>query len=251
MSGAPKQRMFCTGEGSTFQYGMHPNKAAASVAFGTEARTPDSDDIRRIWVENKLHEKTPEQIRELFGITRQAVSLWRQKAGVDLPNYREHMGQQMRDKARAGFDPTLSASQMAEKLGIPENYIREEAAFRGVELPKMNEKKPSDDEIVRLAHGRTWKELAEACNVTLSTLRNYVYAKPELSRAVGAAVTYEASGAHAHGKMDVDKLLELHAQGMSVYRMAAELDVQAMSVIYWLKKLEIYGDRNDAEKQVG
>lgn len=244
---APKHRLFCAGEFNTFQYGMHSNKAEASAFFGVPARVPDSDDIRRIWTENELHTKTPEEIRAMFGITRQALSLWRQKAGVDLPNYREHMGQQTRAKVQAGFDPTLSAAEMAEKLGVPENYIREEAERLGVTLVKRNKKKPSDDEIVELAKGKTWRELAEACNVTLSTLRNYVYARPDLSRRVSTNIQYEEMGAHAHGKMDVDKLLALHAQGLSIYKMAAELNVQAMSVIYWLKKLEVYGSQHDVQ----
>lgn len=241
----PKHRLYCVGEGASFRYGMFSSRAEAEKTLGTPMRTPDSDDIRRVWLENKLHEKTPDEIRRLFGITRQAVSLWRQKAGEDLPNYREHASQQMRDKAHAGFDEMLSAAEMVEKLGIPENYIREEALARGVTLLKRNKKKPSDDEIVELAKGRTWRELAEACNVTMSTLRNYVYARPELSRRISAVVVYEPTGAHAHGRMDVDRLLELHAQGLSVYRMAAELGVQAMSVIYWLKKLEVYEGQHD------
>jgi transposase len=235
------KRLFCTGDGPDFRYGMFPSKADAAASFNSPARTPDSDDIRRVWQENKLHEKTPEEIRALFGITRQALSLWRIKAGVDLPNYRQHTNDQAKAKVREVFDPTWTAAALAELTGTTIKIVKEVAAERGVNLPKGSEKKPSDDEIIRLADGKNWRELAKACNVAVATLQHYVYAKPELAQALRARMDREQTGAPSHGSMyDVDKMLELYQSGSSAYQIAQHFEVQPMTIIYWLKKLGIY-----------
>lgn len=234
------KKMFCSGAGTSFRYVMAETKAEATKVFGATARLPDSDDMRRIWFENHLHEKDTEAIQAMFGISRQALSLWRQKAGADVPRYRDHMAQQTRDNIRLALNPSKSAAEIAEELGTTSTLVREIAEQEGVVLPQKHVKKPSDPEIVKLAKGRTWRQLAEACNVTVQTLQHYIYAKPELAKQVKANIVYEDSGSLAHGRMNVDRLIELNSQGRSAYGIAKEMGVQCMTVIYWLKKLGIY-----------
>lgn len=235
------KRLYCTGEGSSFRYAMAANKAEATAVLHAPARLPDSDDIRRVWMENKLHEKTTAEIQALFGITRQALSIWRQKAGADVPRYRDHTAQQNRDRVRAALDASKSANELAQELGVSASVVREVAEQEGMVLPKKNVKKPSDEEIIRLSEGKTWRELAKLCNISYVTLQHYVYANPKLAEALRARMTYEKSGATAHGRVDVDKLVSLYEQGWTPYRIAQEFEVQNMTIIYWLKKLGIYG----------
>lgn len=235
------KRLFCTGQGQDFRYAMHANKKEAEAAFGSPARIPDSDDMRRVWQENKLHEKRPEEIQALFGITRQALSLWRIKAGTDLPNFRQHAAEQARAKVKEVLDPTWAASDIAKLADVSVDIVKEVAAEMGVTLPKKTTKKPSDDEIIRLAEGKNWRELATACNVTVATLQHYVYANQELAQTLRERMVSEPSGAPSHGRMnDVDKMVALYAAGNSAYSIAQEFKMQPMAIIYWLKKLGIY-----------
>lgn len=232
------KRLFCTGVGPTFRYTMaYGAEEANSLLDSVDAHRPDPDEMRTIWLDERLHEKTPAEIQARFGVSRQAVSNWRQKAGTDLPNYQQNQAQLTRDRILSNVDPSLGISGMAKKLGVCATTIRTVLTEANIKIPNKILKKPDDDTIVQLAHGRTWRELADACNVTLGTLRNYVYSKPELSKKVRAAVEHEVTGAHAHGKVHVDRLIQLHADGMSDYAISKEIGVQQMTVKHWVRKL--------------
>lgn len=235
------KKLFCTGEGTSFKYAMALNKEEATTLLeNTAVRNPDSDDMRRIWTENALHEKNSDEIQALFGISRQALSLWRQKAGADIPRFRDHTALQTREFVRANLDLNKSVSEQARILRVDPRVVREVAAEENIKLPNKTRKKPDDATIVTLAEGRTWKELAAACNVSVHTLQHYVYARKELAAKVRPRLAHEISGAHAHGKIDRDRLVEMYRKGHSAYGIAKEMGVQTMTAIYWLKKLGIY-----------
>lgn len=231
------KRMYCTGEGPTFRYVMAVSKAVAEGEFGAKARTPDPDDLRKVWVDNRLETKTPEEIRTMFGISRQALSMWRQKAGADLPNARQHRNEQKRYAILAALDPEKSAAQIAKELHVTLYDVKTIAEEAGIELAVLNRKKPEDDEIVRLSEGKTWRELAEACNVALPTLQHYVYARPALAERVRKGIVREPSGADAHGRVDVEELIRRVEAGDSNYSIAQHFKVQPINITYWRNKL--------------
>lgn len=231
------KRMYCVGEGPMFKYGMMSSREEAISQLGAGAHTPDPDEMRRVWVENRLHEKTPEEIRAQFGISRQALSQWRQKAGTDLPNAQQHRAEQRRHAILAALDPDKTAAEIAKALHTTPSEVRAIADEVGIELAVRNRKKPDDDEIVRLSVGKTWRELAEACNVALPTLQHYVYARPELAQRLREGLVREPSGADAHGRVDVDELIERFNAGESNYSIANRFKVQPICITYWLNKL--------------
>ena len=239
-------RIFCTGAGSSFRHGMFPNKAAAVAVMGPEAHSPDPDELRTIWIQEKLYELSPAQVQARFGVTRQAVSLWRKKAGDDLLNLTEHRRKQRHADIRKALDPNKSAAEIAEETGTTSSEVNAVAKADGIRLAVRNKKKPSDAEIIALAEGRTWRDLAKACGVTMATLRNYIYARPELSREVCSRLVSEPMGERAHGKVDVDEMLRLYEAGMTPFKIAEQFNAQPMSIIYWLKKLDIYRGQSDA-----
>jgi hypothetical protein len=175
-----------------------------------------------------------------LGISRQALSQWRIKAGVDLPTYREHNNSVKREQVKALLDPSKTPKEIADEAHVSVEIVKEIADEFGVKLANKQVKKPDDDEIVRLAKGRTWRQLAEECNVTVHTLRHYVYARPELAERIRANIVYETSGAPAHGRVNVDELVRMYESGESPYQIAKKMGVENLTIIYWLKKLEIY-----------
>lgn len=233
-------RIFCVGEGDGFKHGMFVNKATATQSLGSGAHAPDSDELRIIWMQERLYELTPLEVQKRFGVTRQAVSLWRKKAGEDLPNAMEHRRTQRHERIRKALDPAKSAAEIADAVGSTSSEVNAVAKVAGIKLAVKNKKKPSDAEIIRLAEGRTWKELAQTCNVTLATLRNYVYARHDLAKQVCSRLRPEPTGEPAHGKIDVEELIRLYETGMTPFKIANHFDTQPMAVIYWLKKLDIY-----------
>ena len=97
---------------------------------------------------------------------------------------------------------------------------------------------------MRLSEGRTWRELAAACDVQLPTLRNYVYANPSLSAQVRSRLARQTVGPASHGKVDPDEVRRLHAEGLTRYAIAQRLGVERMTVTHWLTKLGLLeGDR--------
>jgi len=234
------KKLFCAGNGATFRWLMASSKEEATNTFGTMARLPDPDDIRRIWTDERLYEKSSQEIQEFLGISRQALSQWRIKAGVDLPTYRDHTNLQKREQIKALLSPDKTPKEIADEVHVAVEVVKELAEEMGVKLANKQKKKPDDEEIVRLSQGRTWRQLAEVCNVTIHTLRHYVYARPALAERLRSRMVYEVSGSPAHGRVDVDELVQMYESGESPYQIAKKMGVENLTIIYWLKKLEIY-----------
>jgi len=181
------------------------------------------------------------EVEALFGVTRQAVNLWRVKGGDDLPRRCETMTDEVDERVLPLLDSSKTVIEIAAETGETTHTLRAVAARHGVTFRNGAAKKPSDDEIIRLAEGRTWRELAAACGVTLPTLRNYVYAKPRLSTQIRARLTRQRVGPEAHGKVDPEEVRRLHAEGLTRYAIAQRLGVERMTVTHWLTKLGLLG----------
>lgn len=234
------KRLFCKGEGASFKWVMADNKAEALKLLGEGTHQPDPDDLRHLWMSERLYDKTPQEIQTMFGITRQALSLWRQKAGADLPLRSEHMAAQKREAIKALLSPDKTPMDIAKEVHCTTELVKEIAAEAGVKLANRQQKKPEDDEIIRLSQGRTWRQLAEVCGVSLPTLRHYVYARPAMAESIRARIVYEQFGAPSHGRVDVDKLVEMYESGQTAYAISKHFGTESVTIIYWLKKLGIY-----------
>lgn len=238
-------KLFCSGAGSSFQHGMFESKVQARQILGVEAHLPDPDELRHIWMSEKLYELNTGEIEAKLGVSRQAVSQWRKKAGLDLPRLTDHQRELRHDRIRAALSGDKTAKEIASELGTTAKEVKFVAAQQGVTLRDKSHKKPTDEEIIRLAVGKTWRELAEVCNVSLYTLRNYVYADPDLRKKVCGNLVSEQMGAPTHGRVDVDEMLRMYGEGASPFKIAAHFGTQPMSIIYWLKKLGIYRGANE------
>jgi len=235
------RRLWCRGEGEYWGWHVSAHREDAANALGGPVRSATPDDCRRLWLDLRLHEKSMLELEALFGVTRQAVNLWRAKGGDDLPRRCETMTDEVDGRILPLLDTTKTITEIAAETGETVHTLRAVATRHDVRLRSGTTKKPSNDEIIRLAEGRTWRELATACGVTLPTLRNYVYAKPSLSVQVRSRLAHQTVGPASHGRVDPEEVRRLHIEGLSRYAIAQRLGVERMTVTHWLTKLRLLG----------
>lgn len=231
-----QRRLWCVGEGDTWRC-VAETRAAAELVLGGPVRSATPDDCRRLWLDLRLHEKPVREVATMFGVTRQAIDIWRAKGGDDLPRRCDVIHDDVDARILPLLDPTKCITQIAAETGETVYLLRTVARRHGIKLANGTTKKPSDEEIIRLAEGRTWRELANACGVHLATLRNYVYARPSLSAQVTARIRRQPSGPAAHGKVNGDVVRRMVDEGASVYAIAGHFAVEPMTVRHWMKKL--------------
>lgn len=231
------RRLWCRGEGESWGWHVSADRDDAAKALGNPVRSATPDDCRRLWLDLRLHERSMLELEALFGVTRQAVNLWRAKGGDDLPRRCETMTDEVDGRILPLLDCAKTISDLVRETGETTHTIRAVAVRHGVKLRNGTTKKPSDDEIIRLADGRTWRELADACGVQLPTLRNYVYANPSLSTQVRSRLARQTVGPASHGKVAPEEVRRLYAEGLTRYAIAQRLGVERMTITHWLTKL--------------
>jgi len=237
-----RNRLFCSGHGDTHRWVTCRNKLEAFVILGEDTRQATPQDIRHLWLTLNLHEKTSEELVSMFGVTRQAIDLWRKRAGEGLLTRMDHLYAQATLRIEKALDEATdetTVSDVALATGTQTARVREVAQAKGFVFLATNRKRPSDEEIVRLSEGRTWKQLAKECGLSVNTLRNYIYPKPELAQAVCSRLLSEKSGGSSHGKIDLEEMTRLYKEGMTAYPLAQRYDVTVSAIIYWLKKLNL------------
>jgi len=224
------RRLYVAGSGKGLVFCLADNKEMAQITLGPGYRAPDPDDLRIVWRMAKLDEMSGEQAQQLLGISRQTLSNWWHKAGGKgvLRRRSDHQVemrlQMIRDAIRE--NPKTSAARLSRKLGVAVATIKQVAQELGVQLRGVR-KRPTDEELIELARGRTWREFADASEMKLSSLRAYIYANPELSRAIAEVRAPVKTGRTAHGKIDYKKVKELYFKGYSAYRISQELRVKS------------------------
>ncbi len=233
------RRLYVAGSGKDLVFCTAANAEEAQLALGTGFRAPDPDDIRVVWELGKFDRLSSAEVYERLGVRRQTVDYWFRKAGGNLPRRRERLEQEREERIRELLQDRKrrrSATEIARLANTTASRVREMAKALRVKL-NTNHKRPSDDELVRLAEGRTWPELAAAAGLRLSSLRSYVYARPELSARIAAVRKNRPSGRESHGKVDPKKLAKLANKGLSAYAISLQLGVEQMVIRYWMRKL--------------
>jgi len=233
------RRLYVYGVGDSMIYCTASSREEAQAQLGVDVRCPDPDDARNFWRLARVSELTGQEIREQFGVSRQTICNWWKKAGGgDLPRRADHLEQQRLNKLRGVLlsSPPTSASQVARQVNVSVSMVKQLAGEMGVSLAQW-QKRPSDAELIEMAKGRTWLEFADAVGLKLSTLRTYIYARPELSEAIRKVREPARTGVHAHGKLDKEKVLQLRKEGHSVYMIAQILRVEQMSVRHLIRRL--------------
>ena len=244
----PMRRLYVAGSGEQLTYCTALTFDEAKATLGAECRRPDPDDIRTFWKVAKLESMSFAEVWERFGVSRQTVDGWWRKAGgKGLPRRRERIDQDRAARVRAALVKSkgIAASTIAQQAGASLKEVREMAEKLGIVLPSWH-RRPSDDEMVEIARGKTWPEFAAAVGLRVSTLRAYVYKRPELSARL-REVRLSRRGRNGNStRVDPKKIKRLHKKGLSAYAISLQLGVEQMSVRYWIQKLALGGTHDSA-----
>lgn len=234
------RRLYCKSLGGNHLcWATCATKADAIEALGEGAHLATDDDIRFIWNDLRLYEKSQKTLCELFGVSRQALDLWQQRVGQTIKKRSAFVREARAERIEAalkGVESGEAAWPVVRRARADFHVVKRIAKARGIELGRPARKRPSDEELVRLAEEKTWRELAEACGMSVSTLRNYVYAKKELAKAICPKMRSEPTGGPAHGKIDIEEMIRLYQQGEKAFRLAKKYGVSQSSVRYHLMK---------------
>ena len=251
-------RLYVVGEEENFRFVTAENLTAARMRLGPDARIPNDDDVRKAWIVGEFHEKTPAVLRKLYGVSRQTISNWRARGGRDLPTFRKHTKRTKLASVHKVLTSTKrpTASHVASLTHSSVKLVTTLAEKLGIKL-RGHRRMPEDAELIELQKGCTWHDLAIKTGLRISTLRNYVYARPELSKALRAVRKPSLTGPNAHGTFPKEKVRKMHLTGMTAHAIAETLRVEQMTVRYWIRKWsreaanDQSGDGREAGSAVG
>lgn len=242
------RRLYVAGQGETMTYCTAANFEAGKLILGEGCRRPDPDDVRMVWKLAKLESMSFAEVREKFGVSRQTVDGWWRKAGGrGLQRRRERIEQDRATRVRAALlkHKGKAASRIALIANASVEDVRAMAEKLNIQLPAWH-RRPSDEELVEIAKGKTWPEFAAAVGLRVSTLRAYVYSRPELSAKLREVRVSRRTGLKAPVRIDPLKVKRLHKKGLSAYAISLQLGVEQMAVRYWIQKLAL-GGPNDSK----
>jgi len=128
--------------------------------------------------------QTADVTKEL-GISRQALHVWKGRAGADLdpaPSIRQLVVERVK------------RGETAQEIGSALNRTRETICriARQAGVPVKRNGYPTYAEMIAMATGRTWSDLAAMLKRNLRTIRGYVYARPNLARELRAVMRRES-----------------------------------------------------------
>ena len=235
----PAARLYVAGPKDALKWAIAPFLEDVSDTLGPDTRVPDPDDIRVFWEQSGIADMTDAERVEKFKVSRQTVHNWRLKGGGDLLRRSEKVARDRDARIRQVLTttPNISASIAAEHAHVRIEHVRRIAREMGLTLAR-NRKMPPNDELLRLAAGKTWRELADAVGVCLQSLRTYVYKDKALAEAMRAVRKPAPSGAAAHGKLPIEKIIRMGKRGMTAYAIAEALKLEHMTVRACLKRWE-------------
>lgn len=230
-------RLYVTGKGVLIEWTITNSLKEAREKLGAEARVATDEDCRYVYTKARFWEIPSDQIRERLGVSRQAVDGWRKRGGMDIPT-RTQVRESTRNKRIREVlakKEKISARDLAITANVNYKKVKDYAERAGLELTKWK-RRPSDEELIEMQRGRTWRELADALGLRLSTLRTYIYRNKELSAALAAVRKKALTGKPAQKTLDTAAIRALYDKGMTPYMISETLKVEQMSVRYWTRR---------------
>lgn len=236
-----RQRLYVTGKEPDLRFMLAPSIKAASEKLSAPARVPDPDEVRRFWATSGILRMSAKERQEKFNVSRQTIANWRRKGGLDLRTLPMQRNHEQRIRFQEVYEALglLPINNMKEATGLSHRALQRIAKELGLTYPNGTMKALSDDELVKLAEGKTWREFAEAAGLKLAVLRQRVYADPVLSAKIREVrkPAKAPQGKKGRVKVSIPKIRSMGHKGMSAYRIAEILGIEMMSVRYHLKKM--------------
>lgn len=242
------RRLYVSGFNDSMIFCTAVDRTEARRMLGKGVRTPDPDDVRAFWKMMRLDMLPCAEIMQRFGVSRQTIYNWWQKAGGEgLPRRRDQMAQDRltRVKAELSRKRPHSPTWIARRTRVSVETVKKMADEMGVVFPGKYQIRPSDEELVKLATGRTWYEFADAVGMALSSLRTYIYKNPELAAEIRKVRKPAEARIAGKGKINRGKVIKLLKEGHSAYKIAQLLKVEQMSVRRWIRRFVVEAKADD------
>lgn len=247
-------RLYVIGRGTCINWVTAKSLAEAKEKLGPDARVADDDDCRYVYTKERFWEWDGSRFKQELGCSRQTVHNWRKRGGGDIPTrtlMREaSRNQRIRKVLAESPSEELTPRTIATEAKSNDRNVKAYAKRAGIKLGVWR-KRPSDEQLVELQRDRTWWELAEVVGLKLSTLRLYIYARPELAAAMKAVRKPVDTGKQSQGKLPLHKIREMHNKGLTAHQIAESLHIEQMSVRYWLRKWKKEEEANDQTDEQG
>jgi len=234
------RRLYVSGIRKNLKFCVAQIAAEAEKILGEPCRTPDSDDIRTFWHKSGISRMTLDECIEKFGVTRQTIHNWRIKGGVDL----RHAPAPAKAKTVMAVSESLdslthlSLSEVASMLNMPISAVFRIAKRRGITFARRPTV-PPDDELVALAAGKSWCELADliGCGGGAESLRGMLYRKrrqviPRLQEVMRHTTTVPPTVLSQRKR----KIAELGKKGFTVYAISKQVSCDRKTVKTCLQK---------------
>lgn len=227
-----QNRLYVAGYGAHMVYTLANSFKLAVETLGAGTRVPDSDDIRNFWKISNIASLTEKERMEKFGVSRQALHYWRRKGGTDLvcrADY-DRLEREKRVLQVLTEHPGASAKEIAGIAKTSIALVRRVADANNIKLFTLR-RMPTDEQLIELAAGKTWRELADAVGMRLACLRNYVYKNKALSEQIRKVRKPAPTGIKAAlNKVDLKKVRQMGQKGMTAYAIAEALKVEQMTI---------------------
>ena len=226
-------RLYVCGHGRTLRWCVASSMKDAKANLQTESvRVPDPDDIRHFWNMSGIAALNANDQATTFGVSRQTVNNWRRKGNLKTVTQERIASKANRCRMTIRTMPGLSICQVASMLRMSPKKVAEIAQECGMDIPfrMIKRKMPTDDELLRMADGRTWREFADVAGVRMATLRHYIYAHPELAEAIRRVRKPVVAGRSNIPKLDLKKARALGKKGATAYTIAEQLKCEMMTI---------------------
>jgi transposase len=237
----PYVRLFCTGAGDTWRWVMAHKKVDAAEAFKAEmheVRAAHSDDVRRLWREERLHEQEPLEAMRRFGVSRQTLDNWRKRTGLTVSRA-AYLTEQRKARLEAALADGKTVGGIMREAGTSASAVRQAAAEKGVVLRTWR-KLPPDDELVERARGLTWSELALALDISKHRLQGYTYSRPQLAARVREVIRLEVGGHKRRREMPDSEIVRRYVEGESCGHLSTALGLAYETVRRILRDAGVY-----------
>lgn len=226
-------RLYVAGIGIKLKWCLAENMNKATTQLGQQARIPDADDLRIFWTKSNIASMTPEERKKTFNVSRQTMSTWRRKGGGDLKTVRASTleKKRMRIQALLKSVPDISIYRISCLTGFSYRMIQAALDEMGVQVRKGQKKRIlPDEELLALAAGKTWREIADALGVSLTSLRMHVYANKALAEEIRRVRRHVANNQPAINPQHLKKIKELGKNGATAYAIAEIYKLEMMTV---------------------
>lgn len=160
--------------------------AEASLRF-SDAKVATPNEIRAWWESEGLGSVSVTEICERYKVSRQIYHAWRRKAGVPIFKRKPLTVDQLREiaaRVEAGSPVEIEAANVE----LTEPVLRRKLRALGVSIPRAVVVAYTDENLVELATGRSWAEMAEVAGQSVAHLQRRIYGNKDLAQRVRAVM---------------------------------------------------------------